>query len=132
MAESKTSCDFTTIRRGSRVRHSADGAEGRITWCNGVSVKIEWDDGEKVTWKRAELSAKSLEILDDQTPGDAGEQNTSPVTAETAEAATEQAAQLAPGGIARGGCGERGPIRRARGPSARGDGPSGAGRVGHA
>jgi hypothetical protein len=67
--------DFTTIRRGSRVRHSADGVEGRITWANGVSVKIEWDDGEKVTWKRSELAAKGLEILDeDRAPEGTGDQ----------------------------------------------------------
>jgi preprotein translocase subunit YajC len=56
--------DFTTIRRGSRVRHTADGVEGKITWSNAASVKIEWDDGEKVSWKRAELADKGLELLD--------------------------------------------------------------------
>jgi hypothetical protein len=72
---SETNSDFTTIRRGSRVRHSADGVEGRITWANGVSVKIEWDDGEKVTWKRAVLGDKGLQILDeDQAPEGTGDQ----------------------------------------------------------
>jgi hypothetical protein len=56
--------DFAAIRIGSRVRHS-DGTAGRITWANGVSVKIEWDDGEKVTWKRADLADKGLALLDE-------------------------------------------------------------------
>jgi hypothetical protein len=57
------SSDFTAIRIGTRVRHT-DGAEGKIAWANATSVKIQWDDGEKVTWKRAELASKGLTILD--------------------------------------------------------------------
>ena len=41
--------------------------EGKIVWANGASVKIRWDDGEQVTWKRAELASKGLEFLDDAT-----------------------------------------------------------------
>jgi hypothetical protein len=38
-------------------------------WANASAVKIEWDDGEKVTWKRAELASKGLEVLSqDQAP----------------------------------------------------------------
>ncbi len=59
----QTGADLTSIKLGTRVRHTADGVEGRIIWANAVAVKIEWDDGEKVTWKRAELPAKGLEIL---------------------------------------------------------------------
>jgi HB1, ASXL, restriction endonuclease HTH domain len=59
------SSDLTTIRIGSRVRHVDEGVEGRITWAKGTSVKIEWTDGEKVTWKRAELAGKGLELVED-------------------------------------------------------------------
>ena len=55
--------DLTTIKIGTRVRHNADGVTGRIIWANAVAVKIQWDDGEKVTWKRAELGGKGLEAL---------------------------------------------------------------------
>ncbi len=61
----KQSIDPTAIKLGTRVRHAEDGAEGRIVWANAQAVKFEWDDGEKVTWKRAELAAKGLEVLDD-------------------------------------------------------------------
>jgi hypothetical protein len=27
-------------------------------------VKIKWDDGEEVTWKRADLATKPIEFLD--------------------------------------------------------------------
>jgi hypothetical protein len=59
-----SSGDLATIKIGSRVRHLSDRAEGRIVWANGTSVKIQWDDGEKVTWKRADLAGKGLEVLD--------------------------------------------------------------------
>jgi outer membrane biosynthesis protein TonB len=57
--------DLATIRIGSRVRHTDDSVEGRIVWANGTTVKIEWNDGEKVTWKRAELAGKGLELVGD-------------------------------------------------------------------
>src|SRR5271166_5971939 len=67
------SSDLTTIRIGSRVKHVDEGVEGRITWANGTTVKIEWADGEKVTWKRAELAGKGLELVgDDDEPAAAG------------------------------------------------------------
>jgi hypothetical protein len=59
------SSDLSTIRIGSRVRHVDEGVEGRIVWANGTTVKIEWADGEKVTWKRAELAGKGLELVED-------------------------------------------------------------------
>src|SRR5579885_2857597 len=61
----KKSIDPTAVQPRTRVRYAEDGAEGRIVWANAAAVKIQWDDGEKVTWKRAELAAKGLEILDD-------------------------------------------------------------------
>jgi len=59
-----TAGSLATIRIGSRVRCTDDGVEGRITWANAVSVKIKWDDGEQVTWKRSELAGKPIEFLD--------------------------------------------------------------------
>jgi len=53
-----------TLKIGSRVRCSDDGVEGRIIWANAVSVKIRWDDGEQVTWRRDALASKPIEILD--------------------------------------------------------------------
>jgi hypothetical protein len=46
------------------VRCSDDGVEGRIVWANGTSVKIHWDDGEQVTWRRDALAEKPIVILD--------------------------------------------------------------------
>jgi hypothetical protein len=69
------------LRIGSRVRCTADGVEGRIAWANAVSVKIRWDDGEEVTWKRADLAAKPIAFLDAE-----------PVEQPTIEAAPKQPA----------------------------------------
>jgi hypothetical protein len=75
-----TAGSLPTIHIGTRVRCTDDGVEGRITWANAVSVKIQWEDGECVTWKRAELASKPIEFLD----------------AEPAEQAAEQADETAP------------------------------------
>src|SRR5262249_22770933 len=55
------------LKVGSRVRCTDDGVEGRITWANAVSVKIRWDDGEQVTWRRDSLADRPLEVLDPPT-----------------------------------------------------------------
>jgi hypothetical protein len=63
----KTSTNNVTppaLKIGSRVRCTDDGVTGRIVWANAVSVKIKWDDGEQVTWKRDSLATRPLEILD--------------------------------------------------------------------
>src|SRR3982074_3433727 len=52
------------LKIGSRVRCTDDGVEGRITWANAVAVKIKWDDGEEITWKRDSLGRRPSEILD--------------------------------------------------------------------
>jgi hypothetical protein len=52
------------LKIGSPVRCTDDGVEGRITWANGVSVKIQWDDGEQVTWRRDSLAERPIAILD--------------------------------------------------------------------
>src|SRR5262245_35765470 len=56
--------NLPTLRVGSRVRCTDDGVAGRIVWANAVSVKIKWDDGEQVTWKRDSLAERPIEILD--------------------------------------------------------------------
>lgn len=48
---------------GSRVRCTDDGVEGRIVWANAVAVKIRWDDGEQVTWRRDSLAGRPIKIL---------------------------------------------------------------------
>src|SRR5450755_831708 len=58
--------DLQTLKIGSRVRCTDDQAEGRIVWANGVSVKITWDDGEQVTWRRDSLPGRPIEILGDE------------------------------------------------------------------
>jgi HB1, ASXL, restriction endonuclease HTH domain len=79
-----------TLKIGGRVRRTEDRVEGRIVWANGVSVKITWDDGEQVTWRRDSLADRPIEILvggDDQP---AAEQAASPQAGqETQPEATE-------------------------------------------
>jgi hypothetical protein len=60
--------NLPTLRIGSRVRCTDDGVQGRIVWANAASVKIKWDDGEQVTWRRDALASKPIEIIDDETP----------------------------------------------------------------
>jgi hypothetical protein len=91
------SADLTTIRIGSRVRHVDEGVEGRITWANGTSVKIEWADGEKVTWKRAELAGKGLELVGDADEPAADEVPTESPAEETAAEVTAPIEPVVPG-----------------------------------
>jgi hypothetical protein len=66
MANSKGGKDSSTggsLKIGSRVRCSDDGVQGRITWANGMAVKIQWDDGEQVTWRRDSLASRLIDIL---------------------------------------------------------------------
>ena len=83
------------LRIGTRVRCTDDGAEGRIAWANAVSVKIKWDDGEAVTWKRADLATKPIAFLDAK-PAEPAEEPaagaTPPAAQQAAEAAEEQPA----------------------------------------
>jgi hypothetical protein len=75
------------IHIGTRVRCTDDGVEGRISWANAVSVKIQWDDGECVTWKRAELAAKPIEFLDTE-PAEQPAAPAEPAASEPAPEAT--------------------------------------------
>ena len=83
-----------TLKIGSRVRCTDDQAEGRIVWANGVSVKIKWDDGEQVSWRRDSLAGRPIEILadneDQPAPAAAPEPN-EPAAAEPPPAAPEAA-----------------------------------------
>jgi hypothetical protein len=56
--------NLPTLRIGSRIRCTDDSVTGRIVWANAVSVKIQWEDGEQVTWKRDSLATRPIEILD--------------------------------------------------------------------
>jgi hypothetical protein len=67
---------------------------------NAVSVKIQWDDGEQVTWKRDALATRPLEILD---AADKDDQPPAPVATDSAEgitAATEAEQPAAPSNVA--------------------------------
>ena len=59
-----SSGSLPALRIGSRVRCTDDRVEGRIVWANAVSVKIRWNDGEQVTWRRDSLVGRPIEILD--------------------------------------------------------------------
>jgi hypothetical protein len=52
------------LQIGSRVRCTDDGALGRIAWANATSVKIKWDDGEQINWRRDSLAGRPIEFLD--------------------------------------------------------------------
>jgi hypothetical protein len=64
--------NLLTLKIGSRVRCTDDDVTGRIVWANGISVKIRWDDGEQVTWRRDSLAGRPIEILDAEQAGDDG------------------------------------------------------------
>src|SRR5450755_533491 len=83
-----------TLKIGSRVRCTDDQAEGRIIWANGVSVKIRWDDGEQVTWRRDSLAGRPIEILggdEAEAAPAAAPEPTEPAAAEPPPAAPETA-----------------------------------------
>jgi hypothetical protein len=100
-AKKKTSttadAGLQTPKIGSRVRCTDDRIEGRIVWANGVSVKIKWNDGEQVTWRRDSLASRPIEIMadDDDAAAPAAEQ-TEPGQAadETTVAAPEATTEL--------------------------------------
>jgi cell pole-organizing protein PopZ len=77
-----TAAGLPALKIGGRVRRTDDGVEGRIVWANGVSVKIKWDDGEQVTWRRDSLADRPITIL----PGD----DDQPATAQAAPQAEQE------------------------------------------
>jgi hypothetical protein len=72
------------LKLGSRVRCTDDGVEGRIVWANAVSVKIRWNDGEQVTWRRDSLAGRPIEIL-----AASGDENENAATCPSEQAAAE-------------------------------------------
>src|SRR5260370_12642599 len=88
-----TSSNLPALKIGSRVRCTDDGVEGRIVWANAVAVKIEWTDGEKVTWRRDSLATRPIEIIDADGEGD---QSTAPADASAAEGSTAATAAEQP------------------------------------
>src|SRR5215469_4860005 len=85
------STNLQTLKIGSRVRCTDDGVGGRIVWCNAVSVKIRWDDGEQVTWRRDSLADRPIEILDeagDEDPREATDAPEQPVANQPVDPAT--------------------------------------------
>jgi hypothetical protein len=92
-AKTTTSGDQPGLKIGSRVRCTDDGVTGRIVWANAVSVKIKWDDGEEVTWKRDSLATRPVEILDaDEEAGQPAAAVAEQVEQPAAEPAPEQGA----------------------------------------
>jgi HB1, ASXL, restriction endonuclease HTH domain len=89
-APTAAAAGLQSLKIGGRVHRTDELAEGRIVWANGVSVKIRWDDGEQVTWRRDSLADRPIAILagDDDQP--ATEQAAPPqVEHETQPEATE-------------------------------------------
>jgi outer membrane biosynthesis protein TonB len=88
-----TAAGLPALKIGGRVRRTDDGVSGRIVWANGVSVKVAWDDGEQVTWRRDSLAGRPIEILvggDDQP---AAEQAALPQAEQAASPQAEQETQ---------------------------------------
>ena len=93
-APTAAAAGLPALKIGGRVRRTDDLAEGRIVWANGVSVKIAWDDGEQVTWRRDSLAGRPIEILagdEDQPTPAAAPDPTDPPAPETPSAAPESA-----------------------------------------
>jgi hypothetical protein len=65
-----TAAGLPALKIGGRVRRTDDRVEGRIVWANGVSVKVAWDGGVQVTWRRDSLADRPITILagDDDPP----------------------------------------------------------------
>jgi hypothetical protein len=92
-----TAAGLPALKIGSRIRRTDVPAEGRIVWANGVSVKITWDDGEQVTWRRDSLAGRPIEILagaEDRPAPAATPDPTEPPAPETPPAAPESAQEL--------------------------------------
>jgi hypothetical protein len=83
--------NLQALRIGSRVRCTDDGVQGRIVWANAVAVKIKWDDGAQVTWRRDSLAQRPIAILDPDSGQGQPEAPAAPVAAPAAPAALPQA-----------------------------------------
>ncbi len=85
--------DLATLKIGSRVRCTDDGVTGRIVWANAVSVKIRWDDGEQVTWRRDSLAGRPIAIVDAEDRPDRSAAPANPVDTECSQPTTGRAAK---------------------------------------
>jgi HB1, ASXL, restriction endonuclease HTH domain len=90
-----------TLKIGSRVRCADDHVEGRTVWASGVSMKIRWDDGEQVTWRRDSLADRPIEIIGDDenqatTPATTAEQSDPPQAEQETEAQAPDATTVEP------------------------------------
>jgi hypothetical protein len=77
--------NLQALKIGSRVRCTDDGVAGRIVWANGTSVKIQWEDGEQVTWRRDALAGKPIELLDTAAANNESPQTETPVEVSVSE-----------------------------------------------
>ncbi len=93
-SKKKDAGNTNALRIGSQVRCTDDGVTGRIVWANGVSVKIKWDDGDQVTWRRDSLATRPIEILEAE---GADSQPVTPTTppADESEPTTQNVATIA-------------------------------------
>src|SRR5215470_3823648 len=89
-AAASGTANLPALRLGSRVRCTDDGVAGRIVWANAVAVKVQWDDGEQVTWKRDSLADRPIVILDPDEEGQP-EVPAAPAAAEAAPVEVPQA-----------------------------------------
>jgi hypothetical protein len=80
--------NLATLKIGSRVRCTDDGVTGRIVWANAVSVKIRWDDGEPVTWRRDSLAGRPIAIVDAEDQPDRSAAPPDPVDTEYSQPTT--------------------------------------------
>jgi hypothetical protein len=85
--------NLATLKIGSRVRCTDDGVTGRIVWANAVSVKIRWDDGEQVTWRRDSLAGRPIAIVDAEDQPDRSAAPPDPVDTEYSQPTTGRAAK---------------------------------------
>jgi HB1, ASXL, restriction endonuclease HTH domain len=95
-----SSGSLPALKIGSRVRCTDDGVQGRITWANAIAVKVQWDDGEQVTWRRDSLTDRPIEILD---PADEEGQNTAhaaPIDVEQSVSTESPREELSPAALA--------------------------------
>ena len=83
--------NLPALRLGSRVRCTDDGVEGHIVWANAVAVKINWDDGEQVTWKRDSLATRPIAILEPDSDEGQAEAPAAPAAEPAATTALPQA-----------------------------------------
>jgi hypothetical protein len=89
------SANMPSLTIGSRVRCTDDGVSGRIVWANSTSVKITWDDGEQITWRRDSLAGRPIEFLGDDAASE-GDHPPEPRATDTTQEETSPEQTVAP------------------------------------